>query len=105
MLLSFVNFASYDSDTIFIILQEPTPCRAEPMEAEEEPELDISQLLPPPTGFIAFAGSGNRSGQSFVIVAGCTYALVGRIHSLEVCQGLGTWYAFIFACLFYSILN
>lgn len=35
-----------------------TPSRAEPM--EEEPELDISQLLPPPAGFVAFAGSGNR---------------------------------------------
>ena len=30
-----------------------------PME-EEEPELDISQMLPETSGFIAFAGSGNR---------------------------------------------
>ena len=30
-----------------------------PME-EEEPELDISQMLPEASGFIAFAGSGNR---------------------------------------------
>ena len=30
-----------------------------PME-EEEPELDISQMLPEQTGFLAFAGSGNR---------------------------------------------
>jgi len=30
-----------------------------PME-EEEPELDISQMLPEQSGFIAFAGSGNR---------------------------------------------
>ena len=30
-----------------------------PME-KEEPELDISQMLPEQTGFIAFAGSGNR---------------------------------------------
>jgi hypothetical protein len=43
------------------MLQEPTHTKSEPMEAEEEPELDISQLLPPPSGFIAFAGSGNRS--------------------------------------------
>ena len=27
---------------------------------EDEPELDISQMLPEDTGFIAFAGSGNR---------------------------------------------
>lgn len=33
--------------------------RAQPME-EEEPELDVSQMLPEETGFIAFAGSGNR---------------------------------------------
>ena len=39
--------------------QEPTRAIPEPME-EEEPELDISQMLPEQTGFIAFAGSGNR---------------------------------------------
>jgi len=33
--------------------------REQPME-EDEPELDISQMLPEETGFIAFAGSGNR---------------------------------------------
>ena len=27
---------------------------------EDEPELDISQMLPEETGFMAFAGSGNR---------------------------------------------
>ena len=27
---------------------------------EDEPELDISQMLPEDTGFMAFAGSGNR---------------------------------------------
>jgi hypothetical protein len=32
------------------------------MEAEE-PELDISQMLPEATGFIPFAGSGNRRVQ------------------------------------------
>jgi hypothetical protein len=32
------------------------------MEAEE-PELDISQMLPEATGFIPFAGSGNRPVQ------------------------------------------
>jgi len=30
------------------------------MEEEEDPELDISQMLPEPSGFMAFAGSGNR---------------------------------------------
>jgi len=39
--------------------QEPQVPRQEPME-EEEPELDISQMLPEETGFIAFGGSGNR---------------------------------------------
>jgi len=39
--------------------QEPTVVKPSPME-EEEPELDISQMLPEPTGFMAFAGSGNR---------------------------------------------
>jgi len=39
--------------------QEPTIKKPEPME-EEEPELDISQMLPEPSGFMAFAGSGNR---------------------------------------------
>jgi len=38
---------------------EPTVSKPEPME-EDEPELDISQMLPEDTGFIAFAGSGNR---------------------------------------------
>jgi len=38
---------------------EPTVSRPQPME-EDEPELDISQMLPEDTGFIAFAGSGNR---------------------------------------------
>ena len=33
--------------------------KPQPME-EEEPELDISQMLPEPTGFMPFAGSGNR---------------------------------------------
>ena len=33
--------------------------KAQPME-EDEPELDISQMLPEPTGFMAFAGSGKR---------------------------------------------
>ena len=44
------------------------------MEAEEEPELDISQLLPPPSGFIAFAGSGNRSDSPKLQVG----AMMGR---------------------------
>merc|ERR1719180_101485 len=39
--------------------QEPSRPREEPME-EEEPELDISQMLPEETGFQAFGGSGNR---------------------------------------------
>jgi len=40
--------------------EEPTYTRAaQPME-EEEPELDISQMLPEDQGFLAFAGSGNR---------------------------------------------
>ena len=39
--------------------QEPTRAAPVPME-EEEPELDISQMLPEKSGFIAFAGSGNR---------------------------------------------
>jgi len=39
--------------------EEPTVSRPQPME-EDEPELDISQMLPEDTGFIAFAGSGNR---------------------------------------------
>jgi len=39
--------------------EEPTVVKPAPME-EEEPELDISQMLPEPTGFMAFAGSGNR---------------------------------------------
>ena len=30
------------------------------MEDEEDPELDISQMLPEPSGFMAFAGNGNR---------------------------------------------
>eukprot|EP00090_Calanus_glacialis_P025801 TRINITY_DN4052_c0_g1_i1.p1 TRINITY_DN4052_c0_g1~~TRINITY_DN4052_c0_g1_i1.p1 ORF type:complete len:305 (-),score=112.12 TRINITY_DN4052_c0_g1_i1:139-1053(-) len=38
---------------------EPTISRPQPME-EDEPELDISQMLPEDTGFMAFAGSGNR---------------------------------------------
>jgi len=38
---------------------EPKVSKPEPME-EDEPELDISQMLPEDTGFIAFAGSGNR---------------------------------------------
>eukprot|EP00092_Neocalanus_flemingeri_P098464 GFUD01125567.1.p1 GENE.GFUD01125567.1~~GFUD01125567.1.p1 ORF type:complete len:302 (-),score=107.57 GFUD01125567.1:186-1091(-) len=38
---------------------EPTVSRPQPME-EDEPELDISQMLPEDTGFQAFAGSGNR---------------------------------------------
>jgi len=37
---------------------EPT-VKPQPME-EDEPELDISQMLPEDTGFIAFAGAGNR---------------------------------------------
>ena len=40
--------------------QEPSVSRPQPMEEEEEPELDISQMLPEESGFIAFAGSGNR---------------------------------------------
>jgi len=39
--------------------EEPTVSKPQPME-EDEPELDISQMLPEDTGFIAFAGSGNR---------------------------------------------
>jgi len=39
--------------------EEPTVSRPQPME-EDEPELDISQMLPEETGFMAFAGSGNR---------------------------------------------
>jgi len=39
--------------------QEDYVPKAQPME-EEEPELDVSQMLPEETGFIAFAGSGNR---------------------------------------------
>jgi len=39
--------------------QEPSRPKEEPME-EEEPELDISQMLPEETGFQAFGGSGNR---------------------------------------------
>jgi len=39
--------------------EEPRVAPQEPME-EEEPELDISQMLPEDTGFVAFAGSGNR---------------------------------------------
>jgi len=39
--------------------EEPVIPKEQPME-EEEPELDISQMLPEETGFIAFAGSGNR---------------------------------------------
>jgi len=39
--------------------EEPTVSRPQPME-EDEPELDISQMLPEDTGFMAFAGSGNR---------------------------------------------
>jgi len=38
--------------------EEPT-VKPQPME-EDEPELDISQMLPEDTGFIAFAGAGNR---------------------------------------------
>merc|ERR1712096_352163 len=38
---------------------EPTVSRPQPME-EDEPELDISQMLPEDTGFVAFGGSGNR---------------------------------------------
>jgi len=38
---------------------EPSVPRAQPME-EEEPELDISSMLPEPTGFIPFSGTGNR---------------------------------------------
>ena len=55
-------------------MQEKTHVRPEPMEAEEEPELDISQLLPPPSGFIAFAGSGNRSDSPKLQVG----AMMGR---------------------------
>ena len=40
--------------------QEPSVSRPQPMEEEEEAELDISQMLPEESGFIAFAGSGNR---------------------------------------------
>merc|ERR1712129_653324 len=39
--------------------EEPKYTKPQPME-EDEPELDISQMLPEDTGFIAFAGSGNR---------------------------------------------
>eukprot|EP00092_Neocalanus_flemingeri_P107391 GFUD01137836.1.p1 GENE.GFUD01137836.1~~GFUD01137836.1.p1 ORF type:complete len:305 (+),score=106.50 GFUD01137836.1:53-967(+) len=39
--------------------EEPTVPRPQPVE-EDEPELDISQMLPEDTRFIAFAGSGNR---------------------------------------------
>lgn len=39
--------------------EEPRVPRAVPME-EEEPELDISQMLPEQAGFMAFSGSGNR---------------------------------------------
>jgi len=39
--------------------EEPKYVKPQPME-EEEPELDISQMLPEPTGFMPFAGSGNR---------------------------------------------
>ena len=35
---------------------------------EEEPELDISQMLPEPSGFMAFAGSGNRCGKSYICI-------------------------------------
>ena len=42
------------------IIQEPTVSKPQPMEEEEDPELDISQMLPEPSGFMAFAGSGNR---------------------------------------------
>ena len=41
-------------------IQEPTVSKPQPMEEEEDPELDISQMLPEPSGFMAFAGSGNR---------------------------------------------
>ncbi|XP_023329176.1 ubiquitin recognition factor in ER-associated degradation protein 1 isoform X1 [Eurytemora carolleeae] len=40
--------------------EEPTVSKPQPMEEEEDPELDISQMLPEPSGFMAFAGSGNR---------------------------------------------
>lgn len=39
---------------------EPTVSKSQPMEEDEEPELDISKLLPEPTGFMAFQGSGKR---------------------------------------------
>merc|ERR1712024_301427 len=39
--------------------EEPRVSKPQPME-EEEPELDVSQMLPEESGFIAFAGSGNR---------------------------------------------
>merc|ERR1712226_631918 len=39
--------------------EEPVVPKAQPME-EEEPELDVSQMLPEELRFIAFAGSGNR---------------------------------------------
>merc|ERR1711874_889152 len=39
--------------------EEPRVSKPQPME-EEEPELDVSQVLPEEQGFIAFAGSGNR---------------------------------------------
>jgi len=39
--------------------EEPKYVKPQPME-EEEPELDISQMLPEPAGFMPFAGSGNR---------------------------------------------
>merc|ERR1719260_662476 len=40
--------------------EEPRVSKPQPMEEEEEPELDVSQMLPEEQGFIAFAGSGNR---------------------------------------------
>eukprot|EP00088_Acartia_fossae_P009754 TRINITY_DN1478_c0_g1_i2.p1 TRINITY_DN1478_c0_g1~~TRINITY_DN1478_c0_g1_i2.p1 ORF type:complete len:317 (-),score=95.09 TRINITY_DN1478_c0_g1_i2:138-1043(-) len=39
--------------------EEPVVPKAQPME-EEEPELDISSMLPEPSGFIPFSGTGNR---------------------------------------------
>jgi len=39
--------------------EEPKISKPQPME-EEEPELDVSQMLPEDSKFIAFAGSGNR---------------------------------------------
>jgi len=62
--------------------QEPTIKKPEPME-EEEPELDISQMLPEPSGFMAFAGSGNRLWQEEKNMQRerDTEPAVGRVHT------------------------